>query len=121
MSDSGTAVDGCGSAVKGAATTETTDGAAAVAPAEAAHWALGRMFGGGEGELRRMAADLAALGARMDGLSREISSALGRLSWHGTASDAFVRHARERVKEIRGVADDLGGLSRSVERLVDVH
>jgi len=92
-----------------------------MAPAEVTRWALGQMFGGGEGELRRIAADLASLGARMDGLGREISSALGRLGWHGTASDAFVQHARTRVREVFGVADDLDGLSRSVERLVDAH
>ena len=128
MNDSGTAVGGRGSAVNGAA---TTDGGAPAGPsaglsagppdvpAGVAHWVLDRMFGGGEGELRRMAADLAALGAAMDGLGREISAGLGRLSWHGPASDAFVRHARERTKEIGGVADDLGVLSRSVARLAD--
>ena len=93
----------------------------AVAPAEVTRWVLGQLFSGGEGELRRIAADLAALGTRMDGLGREINATLGRLNWHGTASDAFVQHARSRVRAAYGLADDLCGVSRSVQHLVDVH
>jgi hypothetical protein len=89
--------------------------------AEVADRALGELFDGGGAELRRIAAELAALGAKVDELGREIGSALGRLTWQGTASDAFVSHARSRVRELYGVADDLGGLSRSVERLAGVH
>ena len=98
-----------------------SDSGTAQASTEAAHGAFDRMVDAGAGELRRMAADLAVLRERMDGLSREIDTALGRLSWHGAASDAFVRHARQRVREIHGVADGLDGLSRAVERLADAH
>ncbi|MFC1418233.1 hypothetical protein [Streptacidiphilus cavernicola] len=119
MGDSGTAGHGQGSTAHGAATIDGAD--AAMAPAEVARWVLGQMFGGGEGEVRRIAADLAALGERTDALGREINSALGRLNWHGPASDAFVQHGRGRAREVFGVADDLCGLSRSVQRLVDAH
>ena len=100
---------------------DTIDADTAMAPAEVARWVLGQLFHGGEGELRRIAADLAALGTRMDGLGREINATLGRLNWHGTASDAFVQHARSRVRAAYGLADDLSGASRSVQHLVDVH
>ncbi len=109
-----------GSGTSGAGV-DTIDADTAVAPAEVARWVLGQLFHGGEGELRRIAADLAALGTRMDGLGREINATLGRLNWHGTASDAFVQHARSRVRAAYGLADDLSGASRSVQHLVDVH
>ncbi|MHA6762202.1 WXG100 family type VII secretion target [Streptacidiphilus sp. PAMC 29251] len=90
-----------------------------LAPTGIAHRALGEMFDGGAPELRRIAAELSILGAKMDDLGKEIATALGRLSWHGTASDAFVGHARTRVRELTSVADSLDGLGRSVERLAD--
>ncbi|MFC1410717.1 WXG100 family type VII secretion target [Streptacidiphilus sp. N1-12] len=86
--------------------------------AETAHWAIGRMFGGTQ-ELRRIAAELAALGAKVERLGKEVTAALGGLHWHGEASDAFVAHARSRARELAGVADDLGDLGRSVEHLAD--
>ncbi|WP_055589544.1 WXG100 family type VII secretion target [Peterkaempfera griseoplana] len=92
-----------------------------MAPAEIAHWALTRMFGGGEGDLHRIAAELSEMSGEMEALAREISDTLGKLTWHGPASDAFVGVAQGRVTEINGVADDLSGLSRSVDRLADVY
>ncbi|MFJ8040330.1 WXG100 family type VII secretion target [Kitasatospora sp. NPDC096147] len=88
-----------------------------MAPAEIARWALGEMFGGGEDELNQIAAELAELGKEFDKLGQDINSALGQLTWHGPAADAFVNHAQGRVREISGVADELDGLSQSVKRL----
>lgn len=90
-------------------------------PAEIAHWALGEMFGGGSGELHQIAAELTALGQKMDALGKEIETQLGKLSWHGPASDAFVSHARSRVRELNGMADDLGGLGKSVDQLGSIY
>jgi hypothetical protein len=92
-----------------------------MAPAEIAHWALTEMFGGGEGDLRRIAGELSQLSQEMEKLSKDISAALAKLTWHGPASDAFVGVAQGRVREINGVADDLSELGRSVNRLADVY
>jgi len=92
-----------------------------MAPAEIAHWALGEMFGGGEEELHKIAAELEALGKQMDELSKEINSAVCHLTWHGPAADAFINHAHGRVRELSGVADELEGLGKSVERLANVY
>ncbi|WP_377268613.1 WXG100 family type VII secretion target [Peterkaempfera sp. SMS 1(5)a] len=92
-----------------------------MAPAEIAHWALTRMFGGGEGDLHRIAAELSEMSQEMEALAQEIHGTLGKLTWHGQASDAFVGVAQGRVTEINGVADDLSALGRSVDRLADVY
>ncbi len=89
-----------------------------MAPAEIAHWALNEMFG--EGDLHRIAQELAELGTQVDTLGKDISTALGHLTWHGPAADAFVSHAQGRVREISSVSDHLTELGRSVERLDNV-
>ncbi|KJK58685.1 WXG100 family type VII secretion target [Saccharothrix sp. ST-888] len=92
-----------------------------MAPAEIAHWALTQMFGGGEADLHKIANELSGLSKQMDGLSKEISGALGRLTWHGPASDAFVGYAQGRVGEMNTVADDLASLGTSVDRLANAY
>ncbi|GAA3166624.1 MULTISPECIES: WXG100 family type VII secretion target [Streptomyces] len=92
-----------------------------MAPAEIAHWVLGQMFGGGEADLQKIAAALEKLSSEMDGLTKEINSSLGRLTWHGPASDAFVKVANGRVKEMKQVTDDLSSLGKSVDRLAKVY
>ncbi|MER8183477.1 hypothetical protein [Kitasatospora sp. NPDC094015] len=92
-----------------------------MAPAEIAHWALGKMFGDADAELKRIAAELEALGKEVDQLGQEVGAALGKLTWHGAAADAFVAHAQGRVRELSGVADELDGLGTSIERLADVY
>ncbi|MFB7662874.1 WXG100 family type VII secretion target [Kitasatospora sp. NPDC056138] len=90
-----------------------------MAPAEIAHWALGEMFGAGD--LEKIAAELADLGKQVDTLGKDINTALGKLNWHGPASDAFVDHAHGRVREIANVADQLDGLSKAVTSLNNVY
>ncbi|MFJ6213404.1 WXG100 family type VII secretion target [Streptomyces sp. NPDC092296] len=92
-----------------------------MAPAEVAHWALTRMFGGGEADLHAIASELAELSRQVEGLAKEVTTALGNLTWHGPASDAFVGCAQGRAGELNGLADDLSSLGRSVDRLADVH
>ncbi|MGW2919676.1 WXG100 family type VII secretion target [Streptomyces angustmyceticus] len=92
-----------------------------MAPAEIAHWALTQMFGGGEADLQKIATELKTLSTELDGLTKEINSALGHLAWHGPASDAFVRVAHGRVKEMNQISDDLSTLSTSVTRLSQVY
>lgn len=94
---------------------------AVLAPAEIAHWALSEMFGGGTGDLEKIAAELAALGKQMEGLAKDISSGLSQLTWHGPAADAFIGYAQGRVRELTSVADELDGLSKSVVRLAHVY
>jgi uncharacterized protein YukE len=93
--------------------------ASLMAPAEIAHWAVGEMFGGGDADLHRIAAELTALSRKMDALGKEVSAALAGLTWHGKASDAFVQHSQERVKSLSGVADGLDGLSKAVTGLAN--
>lgn len=114
----GDAWDGVKSVASGV---EKIGEAVIMAPAEIAHWALGEMFGGSDAELHKIATELAALGKQMDELGKEINSALSHLTWHGPASDAFVTHAQGRVRELSGVADELDGLSKSVERLANIY
>jgi uncharacterized protein YukE len=97
------------------------DTAIVMAPAEIAHWAIGEMFGGGNGELHQIAAELTTLGQKMDELGKAINAELGRLTWHGPASDAFVGHAQARVRELGDVADKLDGLGKSVTSLANVY
>ncbi|MDH6126077.1 hypothetical protein [Kitasatospora sp. GP82] len=92
-----------------------------MAPAEIAHWALTQMFGGGEADLHKIANELSELSKQMDGLSKEIGTALGQLTWHGPASDAFVGYAQARVGEMNAVTDDLSSLSRSVDQLANAY
>ncbi|MEV6568769.1 WXG100 family type VII secretion target [Streptomyces kronopolitis] len=92
-----------------------------MAPAEIAHWALTQMFGGGEADLQKISAELKKLSKELDGLTKEINSTLGKLSWHGPASDAFVTVAHGRVKEMNQISDDLGTLGDSVDRLSKVY
>jgi len=89
-----------------------------MAPAEIAHWALEKMFGSGE-DLHKIAPELAALGRQIDQLSKEIDSAVGEVTWHGKAADAFRAHAQGRVRQMRAAADDLQALSESVDRLAN--
>lgn len=91
-----------------------------MAPAEIAHWALGKMFGDADAELNKIAQELAELGKQVDGLGREVTSLLGGMSWHGAAADAFTQHAQGRVKELNGISDELGQLGDAVKRLADV-
>ncbi|GAA2739936.1 MULTISPECIES: WXG100 family type VII secretion target [Kitasatospora] len=91
-----------------------------MAPAQIAHWALGQMFGDADGELGRIAGELAELGKQVDGLGQEVGRTLGGLHWHGAAADAFTSHAQGRMKELNGVADELAELSQAVKRLADV-
>jgi hypothetical protein len=86
-----------------------------MAPSEIAHWVLDEMFG--KGDLHKIAAELAELGKQVETLGKDIDSALGGLTWHGPASDAFVAHAHGRVREIAAVSDELTALGKSVERL----
>jgi hypothetical protein len=90
-----------------------------MAPAEIARWALDAMFGSGD-DLHQIAAELAELGCQIDQLSREIDLAVGQVSWHGQAADAFHAHAAGRVRELRVASDDLKSLSTSVGRLASV-
>ncbi|MFI7103052.1 WXG100 family type VII secretion target [Streptomyces sp. NPDC050161] len=92
-----------------------------MAPAEIAHWVLTQMFGGGEADLQKIAAELAKLSTEMDGLTKEINSSLGQLTWHGPAADAFAKVANGRVKEMNKVSDDLSALGKSVDRLAKVY
>lgn len=87
-----------------------------MAPAEVARWALNEMFGSSD-ELHHIATELATLGKQIDQLSKEIDSAVGQVSWHGQAADAFHAHAHGRIRELRTAADDLAELSSSVKRL----
>ncbi len=89
-----------------------------MAPSEIAHWALNEMFG--SGDLGKIAQELADLGKAVDGLGKDIDSALSSLTWHGPAADAFIGHAHGRVREIGSVADQLGELSKAVQRLNSV-
>ncbi|WP_371481706.1 WXG100 family type VII secretion target [Kitasatospora sp. NBC_00315] len=89
-----------------------------MAPAEIAHWALNEMFG--EGDLHQIAQELAELAKQVDTLSKDINTALGQLTWHGPAADAFVSHAHGRVRELGAVSDHLAELGKSVERLNNV-
>ncbi|MDR3032162.1 MULTISPECIES: hypothetical protein [Kitasatospora] len=91
-----------------------------MAPAEIAHWALGKMFGDADAELNKIAQELAELGKQVDGLGREVSAVLGGLTWHGAAADAFIAHAQGRVRELNSVADELGQLGDSVKQLANV-
>ncbi|GLW54607.1 hypothetical protein [Kitasatospora phosalacinea] len=91
-----------------------------MAPAEIAHWALGKMFGDADAELNKIAQELAELGKQVDGLGREVNGLLGSLTWHGAAADAFIAHAQGRVRELNGVADELGQLGDSVKQLANV-
>lgn len=112
----GTFEDGVKSVVGGAV---KIGEASLMAPAEIAHWAIGEMFGGGDADLHKIAAELTALSQKMDALGKEINAALDGLTWHGKASDAFVAHSRERVKTLSGVSDDLNGLSKAVTNLAN--
>lgn len=92
-----------------------------MAPAEMAHWVLTRMFGGGDGELRQIAAELAEMSKSTEALAKDIESAVDHLTWHGPASDAFVAHAHGRVKEMNAISDNLNSLSSSVNRLATLY
>ena len=92
-----------------------------MAPAEIAHWVLTQMFGGGEADLQKIAAELAKLSKELDGLTGEVNTALGNLTWHGPSSDAFVRVAHGRVKEMNKISDDLSTLGQAVTRLSQVY
>ncbi|MFD7918226.1 WXG100 family type VII secretion target [Streptomyces sp. NPDC059740] len=92
-----------------------------MAPAEIAHWALTQMFGGGEADLKKIAAELDQLGKELETLSKDMSTTVSHLTWHGPASDAFVQHAQGRVKELNGVSDGLHTLSKDVTRLANVY
>ncbi|GAA2110704.1 hypothetical protein GCM10009759_52230 [Kitasatospora saccharophila] len=91
-----------------------------MAPAEIAHWALGKMFGDADAELNKIAEELAELGKQVDGLGRDVNAVLGSMTWHGAAADAFIAHAQGRVRELNTVADELGQLSGSVKQLANV-
>ncbi|WP_030808518.1 MULTISPECIES: WXG100 family type VII secretion target [unclassified Streptomyces] len=92
-----------------------------MAPAEIAHWVLTQMFGGGDADLQKIAAELAKLSKELDGLTKEVNTALGKLTWHGPASDAFVAVAHGRVKEMNQISDDLTTLGQAVTRLSQVY
>ncbi|WP_354641733.1 hypothetical protein [Kitasatospora camelliae] len=91
-----------------------------MAPSEIAHWVLSKMFGDADAELEKLARELEEMGKQVDELGKEINSALGHLTWHGAAADAFTAHARGRVRELSGVADELNGLGEAVRRLANV-
>ncbi|WP_055586428.1 WXG100 family type VII secretion target [Peterkaempfera griseoplana] len=88
-------------------------------PVEVAHAVLDKMFGGTE-DLHRIAAELGTLGRRIDALRKEMDAAVGQVTWHGKAADAFSSHAQGRLRELAGAADDLEALGKSVERLANV-
>jgi uncharacterized protein YukE len=92
-----------------------------MAPADIAHWALTEMFGGGEADLRKIAAELSQLSKSTEALAKDIESAVDRLTWHGPAADAFITHAHGRVKEMNAMADNLDSLSGSVNRLASLY
>ncbi|MEU9111432.1 WXG100 family type VII secretion target [Streptomyces sp. NPDC048483] len=92
-----------------------------MAPAEIAHWVLTQMFGGSDADLQKIAGDLEKLSKEMDGLTKEINATLGKLTWHGPASDAFVDVAHGRVKEMNKISDDLSALGKSVTRLSEIY
>ncbi|MEZ0094404.1 WXG100 family type VII secretion target [Streptacidiphilus sp. EB129] len=94
---------------------------AVLAPAEVAHAALTEMFGGSDADLQKIAKQLSELSQQMDTLSGNITAAVEKLTWRGPAADAFISYAQARVKETKGVADDLAALSKSVTRLADVY
>ncbi|MFJ1756680.1 WXG100 family type VII secretion target [Kitasatospora sp. NPDC088134] len=91
-----------------------------MAPAEIAHWALGKMFGDADAELNKIAQELAELGKQVDGLGREVSGVLSSMTWHGAAADAFTAHAQGRVRELNTVADELTQLGDAVKQLANV-
>ncbi|MEV4559123.1 hypothetical protein AB0K51_19330 [Kitasatospora sp. NPDC049285] len=91
-----------------------------MAPAEIAHWALSKMFGDADAELNKIATELAQLGKQVDELGQEVNSVLSSLHWHGAAADAFTQHAQNRVRELNGVADELGQLGDAVKRLASI-
>lgn len=92
-----------------------------MAPAEIAHWALGKMFGNPDDSLEKIATELADMAKQVEQLSHDINSALGQLTWHGTAADAFINHANGRVRELNDVADQLQGLSGAVKHLATIY
>lgn len=87
-----------------------------MAPAEIARWVLGEMFGTTD-ELRRLAGELETLSRQIEDLRQEIKSAVDGLSWHGEAADAFVAHARKRLKELAIVSDELEALGKAIRNL----
>ncbi|KDN84336.1 hypothetical protein ACFV1L_17950 [Kitasatospora sp. NPDC059646] len=91
-----------------------------MAPAEIAHWALSKMFGDADAELNKIAQELAEMAKQVEQLGGEVNSVLSNMSWHGAAADAFTAHAQGRVRELNGVADELGQLGDSVKRLANV-
>ncbi|WP_377270418.1 hypothetical protein [Peterkaempfera sp. SMS 1(5)a] len=90
-----------------------------MSPVEVAHSVLDKMFGSTE-DLHRIAAELGVLGRKVDTLRKEMDAAVGQVSWHGKAADAFSAHAQGRLRELAGAADDLEALGKSVERLANV-
>ncbi|MFF0299038.1 hypothetical protein ACFYS8_14260 [Kitasatospora sp. NPDC004615] len=91
-----------------------------MAPAEIAHWALGKMFGDADAELNKIAQELAEMAKQVEQLGGDVNSLLSHMSWHGAAADAFTAHAQGRVRELNGVADELNQLGDSVKRLASV-
>ncbi|MGK4580498.1 WXG100 family type VII secretion target [Kitasatospora sp. HPMI-4] len=90
------------------------------APTKIAHWVLTKMFGGDpDAELKKYAAELEEMSKEAEALGKEIGTALGQLTWHGGAADAFVAHAQGRVKELNTVADQLGDLGKDIKGLAD--
>ncbi|GGQ72252.1 WXG100 family type VII secretion target [Kitasatospora griseola] len=91
-----------------------------MAPAEIAHWALGKMFGDADAELNKIAQELAEMAKQVEQLGGDVNSLLSGMSWHGKAAEAFTTHAQGRVRELNGVADELNQLGDSVKRLASV-
>jgi hypothetical protein len=90
-------------------------------PSEVAHWALGKMFGNSDAELEQIATELEAMAKQVDQLDQDIRTALGQLTWHGPASDAFVAQANNRLLELAHVSEELQGLAKSVRQLAHVY
>ncbi|WP_405012151.1 WXG100 family type VII secretion target [Kitasatospora sp. NBC_01539] len=89
------------------------------APTKIAHWVLTKMFGDPDAELERYAAELHQMSTEVEAFGKEIDTALGHLTWHGAAADAFIEHARKRIKELNTVADELDDLGSAIKGLAD--
>ncbi|AUG78848.1 hypothetical protein CFP65_4086 [Kitasatospora sp. MMS16-BH015] len=90
-------------------------------PSEVAHWALGKMFGDSDADLEKLAGEVEAMAKQVDRLNDDIRTALGQLTWHGPASDAFIAHANERLRELAGLSEELQGLAAAMRRLAHVY
>ncbi|MER5641509.1 hypothetical protein ABT095_31780 [Kitasatospora sp. NPDC002227] len=90
-------------------------------PSEVAHWALGKMFGDSDAELEKLAGELDAMAKQVDRLDQDIRTALGQLTWHGPASDAFIAHANDRLRELATVSEELQGLGKAMKQLAHVY